>query len=95
MKRNLIRETAEIFHYQEGKKIAGPPSGVSGDLTGVRGNLTGVRGDLAGVRGDLTWVRGNLTGVRGNLDMCDLTDAERRCGVSVDDLIAINAPARS
>lgn len=102
MKAKLKIETkSEVYYYENGVKINGAPSGVSGDLSGVRGDLSGVRGDLTGVRGnltraygDLTGVSGNLTGVygdlsgvSGNLDECEISDEDRKKGIRIEDLI--------
>ena len=59
-------------------------------LTGVRGDLSGVWGDLSGVWGDLTGVSGDLSGVSGNIDDCEITDEDRKKGISIDDLIENN-----
>lgn len=54
------------------------------------GYLSGVWGDLSGVWGDLTGVRGDLSGVSGNIDDCEITDEDRKKGISIDDLIENN-----
>jgi hypothetical protein len=81
----------------ENKKIDGLPEGVYGDMTGAHGDLTGVRGDLtcvwgdlSGMRGDMTGVYGDLTGVLGDIDLCAITDDDRKRKVDIDDLIVID-----
>ncbi|HUX00606.1 MAG TPA: hypothetical protein VMY35_06445 [Phycisphaerae bacterium] len=93
MRRSLKRKPT-MWHWDDGQRREGPPPGVRGDLTGVRGDLTGVRGDLSGVWGDVSGVRGDLSGVRGDLngvwgdvDDCKLTNADRRIGVEITELI--------
>ena len=45
-------------------------------------------GQHPGLRGNCTGLWGDCTGLRGNLDVCELTDAERRAGVDITKLIA-------
>ena len=40
--------------------------------------------------GDLSGVRGDLSGVSGNIDDCEITDEDRKKGISIDDLIENN-----
>jgi hypothetical protein len=96
MKAVLVRAEAKAYWIDsEGEEHEGAPPCVSGDLTGIYGELTGVYGDLSGVygylssgiSGDLTGISGNLTNVYGNLDDAEISDAERKKGVSIDDLI--------
>ena len=54
------------------------------------GYLSGVWGDLTEVSGNLTGVRGYLSGVSGDLDDCEITDEDRKKGISIDDLIENN-----
>jgi hypothetical protein len=76
MKRALILHRPAIFHYDANhNRVEGPPSGVSGDLSWVNGNLSVVSGDLSGVRGDL--------------DNCEISEAERKRGVAIEDLITL------
>jgi len=81
MIKKLKRKTEQYWGYL---------SGVWGDLSGVSGDLSGVWGDLSGVWGDLTGVRGDLSGVSGNIDDCEITDEDRKKGISIDDLIENN-----
>ena len=49
----------------------------AGNCTGLRGNCTGLTGDCSGL-----W---------GNLDDAELTGADRKTGVKIDDLITAEA----
>ncbi len=73
MKKVLGRIRIKTYYYENGKKIFGCHSDVSGDLNDVSGDLTGVYGDL--------------NGVSGNLNDAEITDDERKNGVRVSDLI--------
>ena len=79
MKRALKRILI-MYHIVDGRRVEGPPAGVTGDLSGVRGNLSGITGDLTGVWGD-------LTGVWGDLDECGLTAGDRAKGIYISELI--------
>lgn len=46
-----------------------------------------VDGAPSGVRGNLSGVSGNLSDVWGDLDACELTDADRKRGVHISELI--------
>ena len=93
MKKDL-KKYVGTFYFVDGRKKFGAPSWVygdlsevRGDLSGVYGDLSGVRGDLSGVYGDLSGVYGDLSGVYGDLDDCDLSDDDRKKGVTIKELI--------
>ena len=46
-----------------------------------------VEGAPFGITGNLTGIRGALTSITGNLSDCELTEEERKRGVSVEELI--------
>ena len=75
--------------------LRGNCSGLEGNCTNLRGNCSGLRGDCSGLEGNCSGLEGNCTGLwgdctglEGNLDVCELTDAERRAGVDITKLIA-------
>ena len=49
----------------------------------ISGNLNGISGDLSGISGDLSEIRGDL-------DTAEITEVERRNGVTVEELIMSN-----
>ena len=71
MKKALQRKEYKIYHYQNGIKKEGAPSGIRGDLSGISGNLSGISGDLTRISGD-------LSGIRGDLDDCEITAGNRK-----------------
>lgn len=47
-----------------------------------------VEGAPEGVTGDLTDISGDLTDITGNIDDCEITDEDRKHGVTVKELLA-------
>jgi len=43
---------------------------------------------LPELRGDITGLRGDCSGLTGDIDACELSDADRKKGVKIEDLIA-------
>ena len=80
MKKALIRNKKPYWYWKNDEQIFDAPDNVSGNLTGISGDLTGIRGNLTGIRGD-------LTGISGDLDDCDISDADRKKGINIDDLL--------
>ena len=81
MKRALrTTNTTRLYHFIDGVRIAGAPSGLWGDVSGLRGDVSGLRGDVYGLRGD-------VSDLRGNVDECEITDEERENGVDVSTLV--------
>ena len=66
MKQALTRTKREVFHFVDGQKIAGCPTGLRGDVTGLWGDVSGLWGDV---------------------DYCEITDDDRKAGISVSTLI--------
>ena len=100
--RKLTRAgTTGVYHIVDRKRVAGPHAGLRGDVTDLRGDVTDLRGYVSDLRGDVTDLRGDVTGLFGNVtglrgdvtdlcgdvDRCEITDAERMTGVSVEDLV--------
>ena len=73
MKKNLTIEKNELWHIVEEKKILGMNKLMIGNCSGLRGDCSGLKG--------------NCTGLRGNLDLCEITDSDRKEGVEITDLI--------
>jgi len=61
-------------------KIIGMHSGISGYVSGIYGYVTRISGNVTGISG-------NVSGISGNLDLCEITDAERKVGIDINDLI--------
>lgn len=46
-------------------------------------------GDASGLVGDCTGISGYCTGIFGDIDICNITDDERKFGVNINDLINV------
>jgi len=91
MKANL-RRPQHTYYDKSDLRVDGVPPGVRGDLSGIVGDLSGIEGDLTGIRGNLSGIRGNLSGIRGdltdtwgNVDDCEITDEDRKRGISIEE----------
>ena len=74
MKKCLARFTrGEVYHIVDGERIDGPTDCIAGDVSGIRGDVSGIEGDVSDIRGDV--------------DNAELTDAERRAGIDINELI--------
>jgi len=69
--------------------IRGDLSGIRGDLSDIRGDLSGITGDLSDIRGDLSDITGNLLDVWGDVDTAEITDSDRKMGITVSDLVEL------
>jgi hypothetical protein len=96
MIRNLTRSifTSAIYHYRNGVRVEGAPSGLRGNVDGLWGDVSGLRGNVSGLWGDVSDLWGNVSGLRGDVsdlwgdvDACGLTDEDRARGVDVAELI--------
>ena len=72
----LTRVTNRCYHYVKSERIDGVHSALLGNADRIYGDVTGLRGDV--------------TGLYGNVDDCELSEDDRRTGVSVDLLILNN-----
>ena len=103
MNRALTRTISEsLYHYRNGVRVEGAPSGLRGNVSGLRGNVSGLRGHVSGLsgivsglygdvsdlRGIVSGLSGIVSGLRGDVDDCGLTPEDRARGVDVADLIA-------
>ena len=73
MKKMLKKKVVCVYHYIDGERIAGCPSGLRGDVSGLRGNVSGLRGDVSGLSGDV--------------DSCCISEEERQNGIDVSTLV--------
>ena len=80
MKRVLALLKAELYHYSDGKKVAGPHADLRGDVSDLSGDVSGLRGYVSGLSG-------YVSGLRGDVDAAEITDEERANGVDVADLV--------
>ena len=87
--------TTGLYHFVDGVRIAGAPSGLRGDVSGLRGNVSGLRGNVSdlwgnvsGLWGNVSGLRGNVSGLRGDVGECEITDEERENGVDVSTLVS-------
>ncbi|MBN2591600.1 MAG: hypothetical protein JXA96_17170 [Sedimentisphaerales bacterium] len=46
--------------------------------------IKGIHADLGG---DMSGIRGDVSGIYGDLDMCKITDEERKAGILIKDLV--------
>ena len=88
MERKLTRVQTRIYHYVNGKRVDGAHDRISGNVSDIWGNVTGIRGDVTGIRGDVTRISGDVSGISGDLGACNITDEDRKCGISISELIA-------
>ena len=94
MKKMLKKKVVCVYHYIDGERIAGCPSGLRGDVSGLRGNVSGLRGDVSGLRGDVSGLRGDVSGLSGDVsglsgdvDSCCISEEERQNGIDVSTLV--------
>ena len=80
MKKMLKKKVVCVYHYIDGERIAGCPSGLRGDVSGLIGNVSGLRGDVSGLRGD-------VSGLSGDVDSCCISEEERQNGIDVSTLV--------
>ena len=73
MKRKLIKTKNNLFYLKDGKEIEGRNNSMDGDCTGLRGDCSGLCGDCSGLRGDI--------------DVCEITEEERKKGINIRDLV--------
>lgn len=94
MEKRLEKIENEIHHYDDGKKIKGAHSNLTGDNSKLYGNCSWIYGDCSGLEGDCSWIYGDVTGIygdctrlRGHLSECDISDEDRAAGIELDDLV--------
>ena len=87
MKKMLKKKVVCVYHYIDGERIAGCPSGLRGDVSGLIGNVSGLRGDVSGLRGDVSGLRGDVSGLSGDVDSCCISEEERQNGIDVSTLV--------
>ena len=87
MKKTLTKQTLDLYHFVNNRRVAIDPKYTSTFPVGIRGDLSGIRGDLSGISGDLTEIYGDLTGVYGDLTDCEITEEDRKRGIDIKELI--------
>jgi hypothetical protein len=95
MIRKLKKVIRKLYYFDfsggqiEGKKqnMIGDCSGIWGDCTGLSGDCSELHGDCSKLIGNCSGIFGDCSGIRGNLDLCDITQDERKKGVHIHDLI--------
>jgi hypothetical protein len=87
MKKALRIEKKELYHFVEGVRVAGAPSGLWGNVDELWGDVSGLWGDVSGLWGNVSGLSGDVSGLRGNVDECEITDDDRAEGVNISDLI--------
>lgn len=73
MKKGLYTVHNRLFHYEDGKKVKGKTPALYGDCSGLYGNCSALYGDCSGLSGDI--------------DLCDISAAERKKGIAIQDLV--------
>ena len=89
MKRMLRKQKAELYYYERDIKKMGAHANVTGNISRLTGNISRLTGDIsAGLTGDISGLTGNISGkIEGDIDLCEITDGERRKGIDIEDLI--------
>lgn len=82
MKRKLIKEQQELYHYVDGKRIEGPNKNMSGDCSWLYGNCSRLNGDCS-------WLYGDCSRLVGDLDECEITEEDRSRGIKISQLINV------
>lgn len=89
MERKLTRVQTRIYHYDvNGKRVDGTHDRIWGNVFGISGDVSGISGDVFGIRGNVTGIIGDATGISGDLGACNITDEDRKRGISISELIA-------
>ncbi len=63
----------KLYYFENGIKIQGCHSRLSGDISGLSGDVSGLSG--------------NVSGILGNISECDITPEDRRKGINITDLL--------
>ena len=92
----LTRQSLILYHFVNSTKIIGLCSnlsgyctGLSGDCSNLSGYCTGLSGDCSGLSGDCTGLSGYCTSLSGDLDMCEVSNEERKKGMKITELVKI------
>jgi hypothetical protein len=94
----MIRKLKEIeqklYYYENNKKIigvhskiTGNVSGLTGDVNGLRGNVNGLTGNVSELTGDVSELTGIATNIEGDIDLCKITEEERKKTINIEELI--------
>ena len=83
MKKALVRVALKLWHCEGGKNKRGAHSRLSGDCSGLTGDCSGLSGDCSRLSGDCTRLFGDCSGLTGNIDNCEITEEERKAGISL------------
>ena len=88
MKKALKRNRQEVYYYESNKKIFGLHSKVTGNISGLTGNISsGLTGDISGLTGDISGLIGIVTNITGNIDLCKITEKERKETINIEKLV--------
>lgn len=71
--RKVLTKAPLLYHVINGKKITGPSRNMSGNCSWLRGNCTGLRGNCSGLSGDI--------------DAAEISDAERKAGIDIKQIL--------
>ena len=73
MKKALKYARKSIYYYSDGRRIEGIHSRIRGNVSGISGDVSGIRGEVSGISGDV--------------DLCEISEDERKRGVAIEDLV--------
>jgi uncharacterized protein YjbJ (UPF0337 family) len=62
-----MKNLKEIFHYQDGIKVDGVHSKITGDVSNIWGDVTDIKGDVSNISGNVSNIRGNVTDIEGDV----------------------------
>ena len=87
-KRKLMGEIGNL-HGNISADLHGDISGLHGNISGLlHGNISGIYGNISsGLCGNISGIYGDCTDIFGDLDLCELTEEERKQGVKISDLL--------
>ena len=82
MKKALTKTKVKfpIYYYQNNIRKEGVHSRIKGNVSGIWGDVSGIRGDVSGIRGDVSEVHGDM-------NLCEITEKEKKEGIKIDKLI--------
>lgn len=87
MKKALVKKEQGIWYFVDGTRIEGSHSRLYGNVSGISGDVSGIYGDVSRLSGTVSGIYGTVSGIYGNVSDCEISDAERKAGVFINDLI--------
>ena len=63
-------------------------SNIWGDASNIYGNASNIYGSVSNIWGNVSDIYGYVSDICGNLDLCDISDEERKYGVCISELVS-------